>query len=133
MAQSVLLFYAAHAGGLTVAWCSHMAERHPCLIGVLRTMLDELKLGEPWDVCRVEEVDSNAHLEHAEHARFPNRPPTVQMPNAHRQSPTAQANIVPIDPNRRLDPGMLRLVEAPRWGYDSGGRRLRQCVSPRLL
>jgi hypothetical protein len=38
-----------------VAWCLHMAECHPCLTCVLRTMLDELKLGEQWDVCRVEE------------------------------------------------------------------------------
>jgi hypothetical protein len=59
------------------------------------------------------------------------QPSKCPMPTANR--PSTQANIVPIDPNRRLNPGMLRLVEAPRWGSDSGGRRLGQCVSPRLL
>ena len=97
----MLKFYAAHAGRLSVAWCFHMAGHRPCLTGVLRMILDELKLGERWDVCRVEEVDTKAHPKHAE-CPLPQPPTThhpIPMPNAHRPSPTAQVIIVPIDPN----------------------------------
>ena len=89
--RSMLTFYAAHAGGLAVSWCLHTAKLYPCLTGVLRMMLDELKLGEPWDVCRVEEEIPHSQLNPSPVAYYPPpSTPTVPTPTTPRTpSPVA--------------------------------------------
>jgi hypothetical protein len=95
--RSMLTFYAAHAGGLAVSWCLHTAKRYPCLTGVLRMMLDELKLGEPWDVCRVEEE--------IQHAQFKPPSPPTHRTNAHHPSGTLSRCLPTAD--RRYHSGVL--------------------------